>query len=161
VAFYGHRTTFLFKVQYSFSFCLQLAGVDNKYMVDTEDVKKFNCTQVQTLQVCLGHTWREMREEIFQFGAKLSDIPARHRHCVILSTHSVLLPNKQYRGCKLQGSLHAKPSKVGRSKNFKNSKKKYVVEHVEKRPNVKGKRFPTSGCGFKPQAQLSESKIPK
>jgi hypothetical protein len=42
-------------------------------------------------------------------------------------------------------SLYAKPTNVGCSKKLKKSRKRYVVEHVEKRPNVKGKRFPTSG----------------
>ena len=37
VAFYVHRTSFLFECQCSFWFCFQLVAVDDKYMVGTGD----------------------------------------------------------------------------------------------------------------------------
>ena len=37
-------------------------------------VEKCHCCQVQMLQLCLRHTWREEREELAHFGAESFDI---------------------------------------------------------------------------------------
>ena len=96
VALNGHRTTFLFECQCSFSFCLPLVAVYTKYMVDSgycEEMTLYQSSYVAFLfePRVAWSTWRRAHS-----GAKSSDITGDC--CPILYSNSIPFQYQSIKG---------------------------------------------------------------